>query len=201
MGKTKRKSIPITPQALDSLAAPLQALQNLLGQFDQHGVIVGGIAASFLGTPRYTVDLDAVFLLSIEDLPKFLEMAAQQGIEPRIADAIAFARQSRVLLLKHVASGTAIDISLGMLPFEVEMIERSQMFDLGGIQLRLPTSEDLIIMKAVARRPKDLEDIRAIVAKQPFLDKKRIRFWLEQFGEALDWPELWREIEKLLLMI
>ena len=30
------------------------------------------------------------------------------------------------------------------------------------------------------------------------LDTKRIRFWVEQFGEALDLPELWKDIEKLL---
>jgi hypothetical protein len=27
--------------------------------------------------------------------------------------------------------------------------------------------------------------------------KERIRFWVEQFGEALDLPEFWRDIENL----
>jgi hypothetical protein len=67
-------------------------LQNLLSQFNDRGVIIGGVAASLLGTPRYTVDLDAVFLLSIDDLPRLLEKAAEQGIEPRTADPLGFAR-------------------------------------------------------------------------------------------------------------
>jgi predicted nucleotidyltransferase len=120
------------------------------------------------------------------------------GIEPRISDAAGFARKSRVLLLRHTASGTDIDLSLGILPFEVEMVERSSMVDVGAIKLRLPTPEDLIIMKAVAHRPKDMSDIQAIAASHPDLDKERIRSWLEQFGEALDLPGLWEEIARLL---
>jgi hypothetical protein len=54
-------------------------------------------------------------------------------------------------------------------------------------------------MKAVAHRPKDLADIQAIAASHPTLDQHRLQFWIEQFGEALDLPELWRDIRKVLL--
>jgi len=173
-------------------------VQHLLTHFNEQGVIIGGIAASLLGTPRYTVDLDAVFLLGLDDIPHLLAEATKLGIEPRISDPIPFARKSRVLLLRHTASGTDIDLSLGILPFEHEMVERSSLVDLGTIQLRLPTPEDLIIMKAIAHRPKDLADIQAIAASHPEIEKDRIRNWVEQFGNALDLPELWREISQLL---
>ena len=198
MGKAKRKSSRSAPVILPPLLEPLGALQRLLEQFDNRGVIIGGIAASLLGQPRLTADLDAVILLSTNDLPKLIEVAASEGITPRIADAEAFARKNRVLLLQHAGSGIKIDISLGILPFESEMVERGQEIALGSLRLRLPTPEDLIVMKAVAHRPKDLADIQAIAASHPDLDQERIRFWVEQFGEALDLPELWIEILKLL---
>ncbi len=198
MGKTKRKGTKPTPQTINALLAPLQALQNLLSQFNDQGVIIGGIAASLLGTPRFTVDLDAVFLLSITDIPRLLQAAAAQGIEPRIPDVEAFGRKNRVVLLRHLGSGIDIDISLGILPFEIEMVERSRMVEAGSISLRLPSPEDLIILKAVAHRPKDLADIHAIAANHPDLDKRRIRDWVEQFGEALDLPDLWNDIQKSL---
>jgi hypothetical protein len=198
MGKTKRKSNQLDSQNVTLLLAPIQALQNLLLQFKDQGVIIGGVAASLLGTPRYTVDLDALILLSVEELPQLLEKAAALGIEPRITDPIAFARRNRVLLLRHTASGTDIDLSLGILPFEVEMVERSSMVEIGSLKLRLPTPEDLIIMKAIAHRPKDMEDIQAIAKSNPNLDKERIHFWVKQFGDALDWPGLWKEIVKFL---
>lgn len=198
MGQVKRKGDQPAPESTTPLLAPLQALQNILSEFDNQGVIIGGIAASLLGTPRYTVDLDAVLLLSIADIPKLLEVASVQGIEPRISDAEVFARKNRVLLLRHIASGTDIDISLGILPFEIELVERSKVVEFGSIKLRLPTPEDLIILKSVAHRPKDLADIQAIATKNLNLDKERIRYWVEQFGEALDLPDLWVDIERRL---
>ena len=61
----------------------------------------------------------------------------------------------------------------------------------------LPTPEDLIILKAVAHRLKDLLDIETVIATQPQLDKKRIEFWVKQFAELLEMPELWADLEKL----
>ena len=91
-----------------------------------------------------------------------------------------------------------IDLSLGILPFEKEMVERSALLDIGVFRLRIPTPEDLIILKAVAHRPKDLDDIQSIVTSHPNLDKKRIQHWVGQFGDALDLPDLW---EQILLLI
>jgi predicted nucleotidyltransferase len=198
MGKAKRKSRPTAPVIPSILIDPLDALQHLIERFENHGLIIGGIAASLLGRPRLTVDLDAVILLSIDDLPKLIESAIKEGMTTRIADAEAFARKNRVLLLKHESSGINIDISLGGLPFESEMVRRGQETRLGNLCLRLPTPEDLIIMKAIARRPKDIEDIKAVAASHPNLDKQRIQDWVEQFGAALELPDLWSEIEKLL---
>jgi len=84
------------------------------------------------------------------------------------------------------------------LPFESELIDRSEIVRIGGLAVRLPTPEDLIIMKAIAQRPKDLEDIRAISASHPDLDTERIRSWVEQFREALEQPDLWTRVLSLL---
>lgn len=85
-----------------------------------------------------------------------------------------------------------------MLPFEVEMVERSKLHQVDSLQIRLPTPEDLIIMKAIAHRPKDMTDIEAIIISHPKLDQKRIEFWVEQFAEVLETPELWTDVARLL---
>ena len=86
------------------------------------------------------------------------------------------------------------------LPFEAEMVAaQAGVVPVGSAcTMRLPTPEDLIIMKAVAHRAKDLEDIQAVAASHSDLDKERIKYWVEQFGEALDLPELWKMISQLL---
>ena len=110
----------------------------------------------FLGSPRFTADVDAVFLLSTKD------------------------------------------ISLGILHFEEEMVERGSIKTFADLSIRLPAPGDLIIMKAIAHRPNDLEDIRTIADKYPDLDRKRIEEWVKSFGEALELPSLWNKIEPLL---
>jgi hypothetical protein len=53
MGETEEPvSSGITP-----LLTPIQAVQNLLQRFNNQGVIIGGVAVSLLGTPRFTVDV------------------------------------------------------------------------------------------------------------------------------------------------
>ena len=55
----------------------------------------------------------------------------------------------------------------------------------------------MIIMKAIAHRPKDLEDIRTIIDKHTKLDVDRIKKWIKSFAEVLESPNLWIDIEKM----
>ena len=181
----------------DSILAPLAAVQRLLTRFSNRGIIIGGVAVSLLGAPRFTADVDAVVLLTVEDLPELLEAARQEGLLPRIDQVEAFARRSRVVLLQHQETGIPVDLSLGLLPFEIEAVDRSIMVDAGELQIRLPTPDDLIILKAVAHRPKDMLDIAAIIANHPKLDWQRIEGWLQQFADLLEMPEIWQDIAKM----
>lgn len=75
------------------------------------------------------------------------------------------------------------------------MVRRSIVHEIDDtLEIRLPTPEDLIIMKAVAHRPKDLLDIQGILQSHPDLDRRRIRKWVTQFAELLEKPELWDAI-------
>lgn len=67
MGKNKRKNNQPENSDITPLLEPLIALQRLLEGFNNQGVIIGGIAASLLGKPRFTADLDVVILLAVED--------------------------------------------------------------------------------------------------------------------------------------
>ena len=70
---------------------------------------------------------------------------------------------SRVLLLKHEPSGIEIDLSLADLPFEREVIERAVERAVRGVSFRVATPEDIVVMKAIAMRPRDIADIGAVL--------------------------------------
>jgi len=78
--------------------------------------------------------------------------------------------------------------------FDNQGIVSSTVHDLGPFTIRLPTPEDLIILKAVARRPKDLLDIQVIIESHTDLDKRRIERWVREFAQLLEMPEVWDDI-------
>ena len=182
------------PQPLEPLLGSLAALQRLLERFGDQGIIIGGVAASLLGKPRLTADVDAMLILSITQLPELVKAAEEEGFEPRIQNAVEFARRNRVLLLLHRETNIPVDLSLGILPFEMEAVERSQLYSVGDFAIRLPTPEDLIIQKGAAGRARDLEDIRTLCAAYPDLDWVRIETWLKEFAAVLERPEIWDKV-------
>jgi hypothetical protein len=144
-----------------------------------------------------TVDLDAAVLLDDASIDSFLDQARANGLVPRISSPAAFARQSAMLLLKHEDSGIPVDVAQGRLPFERKAISRATQMSIGDFSAPLPQPEDLIIMKAFAHRPQDIEDIRGVVLCQPKLNVTRIRKEVTAAAHALDMPDLWTDIAGL----
>ncbi len=186
--------LPITGPLLKAI----EAARDWLAEQSVPGAVVGGVAASLLGRPRVTKDVDLVALLDDRRWPSFVAAGKRQAIEPRIGNAIDFARTSRVLLLKHVPSGTEIDLSFAGLPFERELIERATVRSVRGVEFRLATPEDLLIMKALALRPRDIADIEAILELNADLDLERVHSTLQAFTEALEADDFVAEFERIV---
>jgi hypothetical protein len=53
-------------------------------------------------------------------------------------------------------------------------------------------------MKAVAHRPRDLEDIRSLSDANPKLDLRRIRRWVREFSSLLEMPDVLYDLETIL---
>ncbi len=186
------------PAELKPLLEPLSVLKRLLEETGCQWMIIGGVAASLLGKPRFTADVDAVALIEDKKLSNLLKVAKRLGFKARIKDAVEFAQKNRVLLFKHTKTGINVDLSLGLLPFEKEAIKRSKRFKIANITFNLPTPEDLIIFKAVAHRPRDIEDIAEIVKIHTKVNKKYIKKIVKEFARALEMPEIWQDIESIL---
>jgi Nucleotidyl transferase of unknown function (DUF2204) len=186
-------------QLPDDLLTALLALSTWLEEEAIPHATIGGVAVALIAQPRMTRDIDAVIWLEPDRWDDFIQSGAKYGIQPRLSDAVDFARLRRVLLLKHQPTGVDIDLSFGALPFEQEVIERAVQLSLGSLYLKISTPEDLIIMKAIAQRPKDLADIDAIIQTVKNIDHERVEYWVQQFADALEMPELMNNIRQLLL--
>lgn len=181
-----------------SLLGALADLVKWLESAQISAMVIGGVASSFLGRPRMTQDVDALAILPENKWDAATEAARNFGIVPRIDQAVDFARRSRVLLLKHAQSDIAIDVILGGLPFEQEAVDRARAHLVGDITVRLPRVEDLIIMKVIAHRDKDMQDVEGLLDAHPEVNFDEIRQYVSEFATATSMSELIDDFERLL---
>jgi hypothetical protein len=157
---------------------------------------VGGLALQRWGEPRVTADVDLTLLTGFENEDIYLD-ALLRHFAPRISDARQFALVNRVLLLQS-ADEIGIDVSLGGLPYEKLVVERATPFTfLPDISLRTCSAEDLVVLKAFAERPRDWEDVRGVVIRQPSLDWDYIESQIRPLAEAKESPEIVHRLREL----
>ena len=162
-------------------------------------MVIGGVAVIALGIPRLTVDIDATVAAADLSPERLAEALGHQGIQPRIPDAIAFARTRQVFLGVHEASGTPVDVSLAWLPFENEALRACRPCDYAGVPIRIPRPEDLLIYKLIASRPRDVEDAEGLlVLHGATMDLGRVREVVHEFARALDDAERPQILERLI---
>ena len=158
---------------------------------------IGGIAVQRWSQARVTRDIDLTLLTGFGHETQFID-AILACYTPRTANAGEFALRSRVLLVRS-PSGIGIDISLGALPFEHLVIERSTQFEFApGVELRTCSAEDLMVMKLFASRGIDIRDAEGIAVRHDkTLDWRYIEEQLTPLAEAKEDPEIMKQFARV----
>lgn len=157
-------------QALDERAIPY--------------MVIGGQAVLLYGEPRLTRDIDITLGVDVDALPAVLDVSRSAGLEP-LVDPAEFVTRTMVLPCLDPGSGIRVDMVFSFTPYESAAIGRSRAVEIGGRPVRYAAPEDLIVHKMLAGRPRDLEDVRSIVVRQPALDREFVRNALADFDDAL----------------
>lgn len=147
-------------------------LARIGATLDARGIrymVIGGHAAILYGEPRLTRDHAITVGAGLDRLGELLEVVRDANLVP--ADgAQDLARQSYVFPCSDPATGIDVDFILSISAYEQEALGRARAVALGGVDVRFASPEDVLIHKIVAGRPRDLEDVRAILAKPHTLD-------------------------------
>lgn len=146
-----------------------------------HFCFIGGIAVQRWGEPRNTQDADLTLITGFGREEHYVDRLLS-AFAARRQDARDFALRYRVLLL-HAANGVPLDVAMGAMPFEERSVERSVLWRVGGVELRVCRAEDLIVHKVFAGRVRDWLDIEGV--------------WLRQ-GAVLNQKQIWDELLPLL---
>jgi hypothetical protein len=142
---------------------------------------IGGLALQRWGEPRVTQDVDCTLYTGFGNEESFISELTEHYAS-RIEAAEEFALAHRVLLLQS-KPGIGIDIALGGLPYELDVVERASDYQfLPSVVLRTCSAEDLIVLKAFADRTRDWADIEGILLRH---------------GSDLEWKLIYSELQPL----
>ena len=160
--------------------------------------LFGAQAAILRGVVRRTEDVDVTVDLADGTTEGLVAALEREGLELRVADAAEFIAATRVLPLRHRASGVPVDVVLASSTLEDGFFERAQTVLVDGVPVPVPALEDLVVMKTLAGRPLDDEDVVALLVANPAHDADAIRGALDELGRALGTSDLVTRFEATL---
>jgi hypothetical protein len=160
--------------------------------------VFGAQAAAMHGAARLTIDVDVTVALGELPTEALAQTLSAEGFTLRIADR-EFVKRTRVLPAVHSASGIPVDIVLAGPGIEELFLERVQTREIRGIAVPVACPEDIAVMKVLAGRAKDIEDVVAIVrALGKNFRSELARTTLDLMQQALDRRDLLPVFEQAL---
>ena len=169
---------------LADLAAAFEAV-------DLSWYLFGAQAAIVYGVARLTADVDVtVFAPAGQPTRAWLTVVEQRGFHSRFDDT-AFVEVSRVLPLIHDATDLPVDLVLAGPGLEDDFLARAVRLSIDGVEIPVIEVSDLIVLKILAGRPKDFEDVVMLLRVQgPRVDRVHVQKLLRLLGEALGQSDL-----------
>ena len=172
----------------DAVPDPMAVAHLFSRCCDEAGVpcaLFGGLASIAHARVRPTLDVDVLIAVEKVRIPSFLGLLRQRGFafdEPEVTRHL-----SRDGLAQVAYQGVRVDLLMPVLPFFQEALNRRSMITLGDKALPFVRAEDLVVMKMIAFRPRDQEDVRTLLAAPGHaLDKAFIRARLGELTEPGD---------------
>jgi hypothetical protein len=158
---------------------------------DRHGMpyaIGGAIALGFYAVPRATVDVDInVFVSPTDQLSNALAALAEAGFVAHEDEPALRARAIAEGQFQGSICGLRIDVFVPAIPYYAELAARRRQVTLLGRPLWVLSPEDLVVLKLMFFRRKDLADVEAILRDQGgSIDRRFVREKLIELVGAED---------------
>jgi predicted nucleotidyltransferase len=173
-----------------------ELLEALASRGPAQLAVVGAVARNAWAPPRATTDLDIAVAADpavLSELSEVLgglgyQLVREQQVDPSEAlpDILVFRSDQAAL--------RQVDVLVAKTDFERQALERAVDVDLGGQTVRVVSPEDLIVYKLIAFRPRDVEDIRAILRTQSRsernIDDAHVERWAQFWNVSDRWARL-----------
>lgn len=165
-----------------------ELLKKLAQALDAGGfpyMVIGGQAVLLYGEPRLTRDIDLTLGASLDRLGEVVCLVQDSGLEI-LVDPEEFTAKTLVLPCRDHLTGIRVDFMFSWSEYERQALARCREVVLDDVSVTFAAPEDLVIHKIIAGRPRDLEDVRLILIKNPQIDQPYILDWLRVFDTDLE---------------
>jgi len=181
----------------DSLGGVLQKVLGCLRQLKVSYLIIGGVAQAVIGEPRFTQDVDCIIAVPPRQLARVLDGLAAAGFT---VDRRAARERFKTTGTFNVSRGRwRVDFIVASTPFEERAFKRAQRLRLYDMEARLPTPEDLILLKLVPGREQDLLDAKTVMIRhRDRLDRAYLEHWAQQLSDEAEDSRVWDTLQRLL---
>jgi predicted nucleotidyltransferase len=160
-------------------------------------LVIGGLAVVVVGEPRTTADADAIVFVSIDEAGSLIQRAIEAGFQVR-AD-VELERLATTGTMRLRRGRFQIDLITASLPFEEVAYERASVHSLFGIRLRFPSPEDLILLKVLAGRDKDMLDATGVARRHAGrLDTEYMERTLRTICDLAEDLAPWQRLKRVL---
>ena len=178
----------------------LKRLGSTLGELKIPYMIIGGQAVLLYGEPRLTRDIDITLGIGVEDLEILKTAVKKLNLTILVKSFEKFVKKTMVLPTIDDKTGIRVDFILSWSAYEREAITRARDIKIGRVTVKFSSPEDLIIHKIIAGRQRDIEDIQAILLKNPAINRTFIKKYLAEFDASLgkDFQRSFQNIEERL---
>ncbi len=149
-------------------------------------MIIGGQAVLLYGSPRLTKDIDITLGVSIDKLPVMLTVIREAGLKAIPENPESFALRTFVLPAEDKKTRIRVDFIFSFTPFEAQAIKRARNINMEGTKVKFAAVEDIVIHKIISGRERDIEDVRAMLIKNPACDLNYIKKWLREFEKSVE---------------
>jgi hypothetical protein len=178
-------------------------LEHIAGELPSQNIpymIIGGQAVLLYGEPRLTKDIDVTLGIGTEGIKKVMRSVRNLGFKILISDPEEFVRETMVLPTLDEKTGIRVDFIFSFSAYEHQAIQNAKQVKIGSQAVFFASLEDVIIHKIIAGRPRDLEDVRSVLLKNPGFDHHYIEKWLGKFDASLkgNYLELFKKIQDSL---
>ena len=176
-------------------------LSQIGGSLSKHNLpymVVGGQAVLLYGEPRLTRDVDITLGVNVDHLGEVLAVVQELNLKPLPKEIESFARETMVLPTMDEHTGIRVDFIFSYTPYETGAIKRAKKVKIMGQEVNFASPEDLIIHKIFAGRPRDIEDVRTVLLKNPDINLQYLRGWLKEFDESSEEKDFLKTFEGIV---